>query len=76
MLLIDDYTRMTWVCFLNKKSEIFECFKIFKEMVESETDLKIKKLRLDDGGEFTSNEFWNYCVEHGKKRKFSAARTP
>ena len=38
MLLIDDYTRMTWVCFLKKKSEAFECFKIFKEMVENETD--------------------------------------
>ena len=30
MLLIDDYTRMTWVCFLKKKLEAFECFKIFK----------------------------------------------
>ena len=42
MLPIDDYTRMTQVCFLKKKSEAFECFKIFKEMVENETDLKIK----------------------------------
>ena len=42
MLLIVDYTRMTWVYFLKKKSKAFECFKIFKEMVENETDLKIK----------------------------------
>ena len=56
MLLIDDYTRMTWVCFLKKKSEAFEWFKIFKEMVENETDLKIKTLRSDNEGEFTSNE--------------------
>jgi hypothetical protein len=54
MLLIDDYTRMTRVCFLKKKSEAFECFRIFKEMVENETDLKIKCLRSDNGGEFTS----------------------
>ena len=68
MLLVDDYTRMTWVCFLKKKSKAFECFKIFKEMVENETDLKIKTLRSENGGEFTSNEFWNYCEEHGIKR--------
>jgi transposase InsO family protein len=64
MILIDDYTRMTWVCFLKKKSKAFECFKIFKEIVENEIDLKIKTLRSDNGGEFNSNELWNYCQEH------------
>ena len=53
MLLVDDYTRMTWLCFLKKKSKSFEHFIIFKEMVENETDLKIKTLRSDNGGEFT-----------------------
>ena len=76
MLLIDHYTRMTWVCFLKKKLESFECFKIFKEMVENDIDLKIRTLRLDNGGEFTSNEFCNYCEKHGIKSKFSASRTP
>ena len=27
MLLIDDYTRMTWVCLLDRKSEAFGCFR-------------------------------------------------
>jgi hypothetical protein len=57
MFLIDDYTRMTWVTFLKNKSEAFEKFKAFKALVENETDLKIKCLRSDNGGEFTSNEF-------------------
>ena len=57
MLFIDDYTRMTWVTFLKEKSEAFEKFKIFKAKVENETNLKIKCLRLDNGGKFTSNEF-------------------
>jgi hypothetical protein len=37
MVLIDDYTRMTAISFLKKKSKefkIFKIFKIFKEMVE------------------------------------------
>jgi hypothetical protein len=41
MLLVDDYTRMTTVFFLNKKSKAFESFKTYREMVETETDLKI-----------------------------------
>ena len=61
MLLIDDYTRIIGVCFLKKKLEAFKCFKIFKEMVENETDWKIKCLILDNGGEFTSKEFMYFC---------------
>lgn len=76
MLLVDDYNRMAWACFLNKKSKAFEYFTIFKEMVKNETKFKIKTLRLDNGGEFTSNEYWNYCEEQGIKRQFSVARTP
>ena len=45
MLLIDDYTRMTWVAFLKEKSEAFEKFKIFNAMVQNESGMKIKCLR-------------------------------
>jgi hypothetical protein len=54
MLLVDDYTRMTVVCFLKNKSETFENFKIYREMVENDMDSRIKCLRLDNGGELTS----------------------
>jgi hypothetical protein len=76
MLLVDDYMRMTAVLFLGNKSESFEKFKIYKEMVENEMDSKIKCLRYDNGGEFTSKEFMDYCSRHGIKRQFSIARTP
>ena len=56
MLLVNDYTRMTTVCFLKNKSEAFENFKIYKEMVENEMDSKIKCLRSDNGRYFTSKE--------------------
>jgi hypothetical protein len=35
MLLVDYYTRMTAVLFLKNKSEDFENFKVYKEMVEN-----------------------------------------
>jgi hypothetical protein len=76
MLLVDDYTRMTTVCFLKNKSEAFENFKIYKEMVENEMDSRIKCLRLDNGGEFTSKEFMDYYNNHGIKRKLFVSRTP
>ena len=53
MLLVDDYTKVTVVYFLKNKSEAFENFNIYKEMVENEMYSKIKCLRHDNGGEFT-----------------------
>ena len=39
-------------------------------------DSRIKCLRLDNEGEFTSNEFMDYCNNHGIKRQLSITRTP
>jgi hypothetical protein len=39
-------------------------------------DSKIKCLRSDNGGDFTSKEFMDYYKSHGIKRQFSVARTP
>lgn len=63
---------MVWVFFLKEKSEVLYTFKSFKILVENESDLRIKCLRLDRGGEFTSNDFNGLCEKHGiKKTTFS-----
>jgi hypothetical protein len=76
MLLIDDYTRMTWVSFLKNKFEALEKFKAFKVLIMNETDLKIKCLRLYNRGEFTSNDFEEFCETHGIKRHYLETITP
>jgi transposase InsO family protein len=67
---------MDVVFFLRNKLEAFENFKVYKEMVENEMDSKIKCLRSDNGGDFTSEEFMDYCNMHGIKRQFFVVRTP
>jgi hypothetical protein len=62
MLLFNYYTRMTIVFFLKNKSEDFENFKIYKEMVENEMDSKLKCLRYENGGEFTSRNLWTTAI--------------
>jgi len=44
---------------------VFENFKKFKALIEKESDLEIKTMRSDHGGEFTSSEFQKYCEDHG-----------
>lgn len=76
LVFIDDYTRKSWFYFLSHKSESFEVFKIFKRSVEVETRVKIKCLRSDRGGEFTSNDFNKFCEDQGIKRQLTASYTP
>ena len=51
-------------------------FKKYQERVEKETGKKLKCLRLDEGGEFISNEFNKFYIEKGIKRQVSTPSTP
>jgi hypothetical protein len=42
---------------LKSKDEVLEKFKEFKSLVENISERKIKILRSDNEGEYTSNEF-------------------
>lgn len=57
MFLIDDFTKATWIVLLKENSEAFKNFKKIQAQVKNEKDSKIKFLRLDRGGEYTSREF-------------------
>lgn len=72
----DDFSRKTWVYFLHDKASVFDIFKKFKVAVEGESGCRIQCLRTDRGGEFTSNEFSNFCSNQGIKRQLTTAYTP
>jgi len=57
---IDDFSRKTWIYFLKGKEEVFSKFKEFKTQVENLTNRKIKVLRSNNGGEYTSKDFNNF----------------
>jgi hypothetical protein len=57
VIFIDDYTRRTWLYLLKTKDRIFNKFQEFKAEIENLTNKKIKTLRTDNGGEYTSKEF-------------------
>lgn len=73
---IDDFSRKTWIYFLKTKVEVFARFKEFKALVENQTGKKIKVLRSDNGGEFTSNEFRDFCRQEGIRRQKSFPYNP
>ena len=72
----DYFSRKTWVYFMKKKDKVFSKFKEFKALIENHTQKKIKTFRLDNGREFTSNEFKELCKESGIKRELSTPYNP
>ena len=73
--IVDDYSRCMWVALLREKLEALEQFKRFKSMAEANKGLKLKCIRSDRGGEFTSDEFKEVCDKSGIKKQLTAPYT-
>jgi hypothetical protein len=56
---------------LKSKDEVLSKFKEFKALIENLSERKIKILRLDNGGEYTSKEFVNFYKDVGIKRELT-----
>ena len=51
-VIVDDFTRYTWVLFLVDKSDVFATFKSFIKRVHNKFETTIKKVRSDNGSVF------------------------
>ena len=72
----DDKTRYVWVYPLKQKGDVFNQFLEWKAAAEKSSGHKVKTLRTDNGGEFTSTEFENYLKTEGVKHELTVAKTP
>jgi transposase InsO family protein len=72
----DDYTRVCWVYLLKDKSQAFKTFKKFHVWIQNEAQCHIGSLRIDNGREYTSNEFESYLRQHGIKHKTTIPYNP
>jgi transposase InsO family protein len=76
LVIVDDYSRFTWVYFLRDKSNVFETFKSFAILAQNQFDFDIKKVRSDNGSEFKNGRIDEYCDDKGIKHEFSSKYTP
>ncbi|MCH79927.1 copia-type polyprotein [Trifolium medium] len=73
---IDEFSRMMWIQLMKSKDEVLQNFKSFKLEVKNQSGKKIKVLRSDGGGEYTSHEFSAFCEANGIKHEIIAPYTP
>jgi transposase InsO family protein len=75
-VIVDDFTRYTWVAFLIDRSDVFDSFKSFVKRVQNEFETTIKKVRSDNGSEFNNTRVDELCDELGIKHQFPPKYTP
>ena len=61
VIFIDDHSRFTKLYLLRTKDEALEVFIKYKNEVENQKNKRIKRLRIDRGGEYESNSFKDFC---------------
>jgi transposase InsO family protein len=75
-IIVDNYSRFTWVFFLQDKSETQEVLKKFLKRAQNEFDAKVKKIRSDNGTEFKNTQVEDFLNEEWIKHEFLAPYTP
>ncbi|WVZ80771.1 hypothetical protein U9M48_028224, partial [Paspalum notatum var. saurae] len=75
-VIADDFSRYTWVYFLEDKTEVAHVFSKFAKRAQNEFNTSIVKIRSDNGREFDNTNIEEYCDEVGIKHEFSATYTP
>jgi hypothetical protein len=72
----DDHSRYSHIKLLRSKDEAFQAYKDFSAWALTQHGVKIKRLRSDRGGEYTSAEFDRYLKEQGTERRLTTHDTP
>lgn len=62
---IDCCTRTTWVYVLRHKSDVFECFRDFHNLIMNQYNACVKIFRTDNGTEYLNREFDEYLSSFG-----------
>jgi hypothetical protein len=76
LVIVDDYSRFTWVFFLQEKSQTQGTLKRFLRWAQNEFGLRIKKIRSDNGMEFKNSQIEGFLEDEGIKHEFSSPYTP
>jgi hypothetical protein len=70
LVIVDDFSRYTWVFFLHDKFEVASIFKKFAKKPQNEFDCKIKKIEVTTERNLTTPTFMSTMMKLGSSMKF------
>ncbi|GJU25250.1 retrovirus-related pol polyprotein from transposon TNT 1-94 [Tanacetum coccineum] len=76
LVIVDDYSRFTWVKFLASKDEAPDFIIKFLKMIQVRLNATVRNIRTDNGTEFVNQTLHSYYESVGISHETSVARTP
>ncbi|GJX93330.1 retrovirus-related pol polyprotein from transposon TNT 1-94 [Tanacetum coccineum] len=76
LVIIDDYSRFTWVKFLRSKDETLEVFIKFLKQIQNGLNKTVRYIRTDNGTEFVNKVLTEYYESVGIFHQKTIPRTP
>ncbi|GJU15479.1 putative ribonuclease H-like domain-containing protein [Tanacetum coccineum] len=76
LVIVDDYSRLTWVKFLRSKDEAPDFIIKFLKMIHVRLQVFVRRIRTDNGTEFVNQTLREYYEKIGISYETSVARSP
>nr|GEZ20572.1 retrovirus-related Pol polyprotein from transposon TNT 1-94 [Tanacetum cinerariifolium] len=76
LVIVDDYSRFTWVKFLRSKDETLDFIIKLLKMIQVRLKVPVRHIRTDNGTEFVNQTLRYYYEEVGISVETSVARSP
>ncbi|GKF07668.1 retrovirus-related pol polyprotein from transposon TNT 1-94, partial [Tanacetum coccineum] len=76
LVIMDDYSRFTWVKFLASKDEAPDFIIKFLKIIQVRLNATVRNIRTDNGTEFVNQTLRDYYEQFDISHETSAARTP
>ena len=73
---VDDFSKKIWIYFISHKSHVLAKFQQFVHFIGNSTGKHVQTLRTDNGGEYTSKAFHDFCSTKGISRELIPPYTP
>nr|GEV69965.1 hypothetical protein [Tanacetum cinerariifolium] len=75
LVIVDDYSRFTWVKFLRSKDEAPDFIIKFLKMIQVRLKVPVRRIRTDNGTDFVNQTLREYYEEVGISHETSVARS-
>ena len=76
LVVVDDFTRYTWVVLLKDKAEAPKKMIHLCKKLQVEKDTVIARIRSDHGTKFENTKLATFCNDQGTHQEFFSPKTP